>query len=146
MAQYLRTADKAGTDVRVDAGVPFRPRAWPRAAVSPDLWGWRLGWAQKWPAGRNDHINVLEARSCLQALKWRARTVAFCSCRYLHLVDSQVALGVLTKHRSSSNKLAQLVREWSALCIALDVYPILAYVHSELNPADAPSRQWGSKP
>ena len=147
VAYYLRTADKAGTDVRIDAGLPFRPRAWPRAAVSPDLWEWRLGHCKAWPPHQDSHINVLEAKSCLAALRWRCRKASFASCRYLHLIDSQVAIGVLTKHRSSSGRLKILVRQWSALCVARDVYPILCYVHSELNPADGPSRKkWGSDP
>lgn len=47
-------------------------------------------------------MTALEARAALQAFKWRHRNVQFFVCRFLHLVDNQSVLGVLSKCRSSS--------------------------------------------
>ena len=74
--------------------------------------------------------------------EWRLRNQAFGSCRALHLTDSQVALAVATKGRSSSKSLNRLLRKFAALQIAGGVWPLLAYVDSAKNPADGPSREY----
>ena len=137
---YLAAAERGGSDVRLDLGLPLRPRAWPRAAISPDLWRWRLGHCFRWVAGEASHINVLELRAALAAVRWKARCADFTKVRFLILVDSQVAAAVLTRCRSSSLKLKPHVKQWSALCLARGLYPAVAYVHTDLNPADKPSR------
>ena len=68
----------------------------------------------------------------------RARKVRNVSSVYAHLVDSQVALEMCTKQRTSSKLLQRVVRRANALCLAARLYPILVYVRSEINPADAP--------
>ena len=90
------------------------------------------------------HINELESQAILMELRARSRKVANFSTLYLHLVDSQVALGIFTKKRTSSRLLQRVIRRANALCLAAHLYPVLVYVRSELNPADAPSRGRGA--
>ena len=58
----------------------------------------------------------------------------------MHLYDSQVALGVHTKKRSSSHKLARVIRKSNSLELAAFLAPFFAYVRSSDNPADRPTR------
>ena len=91
------------------------------------------------------HINVLESVAVLVELKRRARAVTNFHSTYLHLVDSQVAIGVFTKKRSSSRMLQRVLRKANALCLAANLVPVFVYVRSELNPADRPSRRHDAK-
>ena len=87
-----------------------------------------------------EHINVLELRGLLHTLLWRCRKVSFQGSRWLHLLDSQVALSVATKGRSSSKALNNVLRRLAALQLASNSYMLLAYVAGPDNPADEPSR------
>eukprot|EP00971_Amphidinium_carterae_P315994 6281187-Amphidinium_carterae.2 len=42
VTEYLRIAEKNGSDVRLDVGLPFKPRAWPRASIPSHTWHWNL--------------------------------------------------------------------------------------------------------
>ena len=137
---FLRRMEFRGSDVRLDLGIFYRPDAAPRTSIDPSRWSWVV--AHSYPYRRGDHINILELRSILHALEWRSRVTSFHSCRFLHLSDSQVCLSVLTKGRSSSRRLNRLLRRIAALCVALDLLPLWAWVESRLNPADEPSRRY----
>jgi hypothetical protein len=142
---FLRVAERGGTDVRLDLGVPFRPKAWPRTGISTTLWNWRIIQGFPWH-DTSEHINVLEMRAFMNCLKWRTRKPGFISMRFMHLLDSQVCTAILTKGRSSSRKNRCVLRRISALLLACHLFPIYAFVHSEENPADIPSRwQWLAK-
>ncbi len=39
--EFLRQGDKGGTDVKLDVGIPFRIKAWPRAGFRPRLFRWK---------------------------------------------------------------------------------------------------------
>ena len=137
---YLRIAERGGSDVRLDLGIPFRPKAWPRAGIKPGLWKWKILHGYKWPEKGSQHINLLEMRAALNCLKWRTRHYSHRGVRFLHLLDSQVSVSILTRGRSSSLRLRFVLRRFNALALATGCYPLFAYVHSEDNPADAPSR------
>ena len=137
---FLRRMEFRGSDVRLDLGILYRPDAVSRTSIDPSRWSWVV--AHSYPYRRGDHINILELRSILHALEWRSRVTSFHSCRFLHLSDSQVCLSVLTKGRSSSRRLNRLLRRIAALCVALDLLPLRAWVESRLNPADEPSRRY----
>ena len=136
--QYLRRMEFRGSDVRLDLGVAYRPDAIIRTTVDPRRWVWKV--AQAWRWKRAEHINLLELRAILRTLEWRSRSSSFHSCRFLHLSDSQICLSVLVKGRSSSRKINRILRRICALCLALNLYPLWAWIASKLNPADAPSR------
>ena len=89
-----------------------------------------------------EHINVLELRALVHTVEWRLRRKNFNGTRFLHLADSQVTLAVAVKGRSSSHKMNRLLRRLGAMCTAAGLYPVLAWIESHLNPADAPSREY----
>ena len=136
--RFLHHLTYRGSDVHVDTGTPFRPDKLPREGIDPRQWDWKIikGW--KWSF--EDHINVLEMAALYQSLVWRMRSKRLFRKRFVHLVDSQVVLGIATKGRTSSKKLDGTLRKYNLLLLAAHSYPILGWVASRLNPADAPSR------
>ena len=141
MRPFLNGAKRKGTDVRLDTGVPFRPKAWPRSGVPARLWAWRIVHGYPWRESEAPpHINVLELLAYYNSLKWRARSTARHGTRFLALLDSQVVASIAARGRSSSRRLAPVLRRLNALCLAAGLYPIVAYVDTDDNPADVPSR------
>ena len=61
------------------------------------------------------HINELEMRAFLAAFKWRLRSSKNISTKFLHLLESQVSISVLVKHRSGSVRLNRVARKVDAL-------------------------------
>lgn len=132
-----------GTDVHVDTLSFYRPDRLPRSSVDARQWLWKVakGWRWKQP----DHINVLEMEALYQTVRWRARSNRLFRKRFLHLVDSQVVLGVAAKGRTSSRKLRRSLHKYNMLVLALHTFPLLGWVLSHLNPSDVPSR-WYEPP
>lgn len=114
-----------------------------RASVPSRLWIWRIiaGW--KWK-GAGEHINSLELRAILTAIRWRVEHQLHHGKRFIHLTDSLVCLHCLTRGRSSSLKLRRTMARVNALILASGVHPLWGYVHTDSNPADRPSR-WGRR-
>ncbi|CAK0897904.1 unnamed protein product, partial [Prorocentrum cordatum] len=136
----LRHADHRGSDVRLDIGLPFRAKVWPRAPIASDRWAWQTVLAHGWKR-QGRHINELELQEVLAALKWFARRADRHHSRLGILIDSQVVLSVCAKGRSSLRRLNHLVQRIDAQILACNLYPFYGYVTSKMNPADAPSRQ-----
>ena len=90
VSEYLRIAEKGGSDVRLDINVPFKPSAWPRAGAKTHLWNWGVVKGFPWKFQGKAHINHLELHGVFAALKWRTRKVDQQNVRFLHFVDSQV--------------------------------------------------------
>ena len=88
-----------------------------------------------------NHINYLEMRMVLQAIKWRARSKNAIGSRWLHLADSMVCNYVLSKGRTSSVMLQPLTREIAAHVLALNGLQLNGHVDSIENPTDAASRR-----
>ena len=128
--RFLRSADYRGSDVRLDTGQLCRPGRWPRESISPVKWIWYDVLAI--PYRMADHINKLELTMVVSTLKWRLRRPSALKTRFLHLVDSQVCLGVLTKGRSSSRKLLVTLRRANALTLLGQVYPLYGYIELSL--------------
>eukprot|EP00438_Fugacium_kawagutii_P018972 Skav207124 [mRNA] locus=scaffold1369:302986:308136:- [translate_table: standard] len=137
---YIRRQEYRGSDVRLDIGSLYRADAWPRATVCPGKWHWQTAHAYRF--SRPEHINLLELRTIIHTLEWRLRREHYGDCRSLRLSDSQVALAVSVKGRSSSRAINRLLKRYAALQVAGGVHPLLAWIESELNPADAPSRKY----
>lgn len=114
-----------------------------RASVPAKMWKWGViaGW--KWRHG-SEHINSLELRAVLTTLRWRIEKQKQVGCRMVHLVDSLVCLHALSRGRSSSRKLRRTMARVNALVLAGNVQVVWAYVHTDDNPADRPSR-WGQR-
>ena len=113
-----------------------------RASVPARLWKWRVVAGWKWSS--KEHINSLELRATLTALKWRVQYRGQLRHRFLHLVDSLVVLHCLARGRSSSKKLRSSLSRINALLLCSSSQALWGYVHTEQNPADKPSR-WGRK-
>ena len=109
-----------------------------RASVPSKLWRWRIvtGWTWR---GQPEHINCLEMRAILTAIKWRICHHHHVGTRLLHLTDSLVALRCLSRGRSSSRKLRRVVCRTNALLLAGSCQALWGYVHTDQNPADKPS-------
>ena len=73
-------------------------------------------------------------------LRWRSRKASLLGSKFLHLLDSQVNIGVLTKGRSRSYSINFVTRRCNALTLAAFFHPVYAFVRSEVIPADEPSR------
>ena len=110
-----------------------------RASVPSRLWKWRVVTGWKWKFGK-EHINHLELRAVLTTLKWRLEKLHHTGCRMVHLTDSLVCLHVLSRGRSSSRKLRRTMARVNSLLLAGNVQVAWAYVHTDDNPADRPSR------
>ena len=142
-----------GTDVLLQADTePVRSHDRLRTSVPARLWKWKTacGWAWRSPqSGCREHINRLELRAVLTAVKWRTLKARQRGKRFLHLVDSLVSLHVVNKGRSSSRKLRAITKRLTAWLLLSANFCILGYVDTGQNPADAPSRRshkrkWGS--
>ena len=143
VSAFVRRQEYRGSDVRLDIGSLYRPDSFPRGSVNPNKWIWHT--AHHWPFKREEHINLLELRALIHTFEWRLRKSAFGDCRPLHLTDSQVALSVSVKGRSSSRRLNNLLKKFAVLQVGGGIFPLLAWVESEANPADAPSRIYEKK-
>ena len=111
-----------------------------RASIPSNLWRWRVICGWRW-RGDPEHINGLELRAVLTALRWRFARKGWLNTRFLRMVDSQVCLHSLARGRSSSRKLRRTLLRINALLLASGSHGIWTYVHTELNPADKPSRR-----
>ena len=109
-----------------------------RASIPSNLWKWRTicGWRRR---GDKEHINGLELRAVLTALKWRFARKGWLNTRFLHLVDSQVCLRALARGRPSSRKLRRTPLRINALFLASGSHGIWTY-------GPKPSRQAKSAP
>ena len=116
VSQFVRRQEYRGCDVRLDVGLLYRPEAYPRTSIDPRRWAWVE--AHAYPFLLSEHINVLELRALLLAFEWRSRRASWGDKRMLHLTDSQVALAVACKGRSSSKALNRILRRFAALQLA----------------------------
>ena len=110
-----------------------------RASVPSKLWKWRTVAGWRWSPAK-EHINVLEMRATLTALKWRIERRKCLHSKFVHLLDSLVCLHSLSRGRSSSRKLKRSLLRINSLLLATHSQAVWAYVHTKDNPADAPSR------
>ena len=136
--EFLRIGDKGGSDVRLDLGVPFRIKAWPRSGLRSHLFHWRVIHGYTWR--HSAHINVLELQAVVNSMQWRLRRTERFRKRVLHLVDNQVVASVLAKGRTSSQRLHKALNKLHALCLAGGLYLSIGYVNTHDNPSDIPSR------
>lgn len=114
-----------------------------RASVPGRLWRWKVVTGWKW-RGNKEHINVLEMRAILTAIRWRVEKKRNRRLRFIHLTDSLVCLHSLSRGRSSSRKLRRTICRINALLLVSGCQPFWGYIHTDQNPADKPSR-WGAK-
>ena len=138
LAQAIyRRADHKGCDVRLDISSPFRA-AKAREGIDTRRWVWVHPLSVPWETKL--HINCLELQALFMGLRWRLRTTSLLGSRLIFLLDSQVAMSVAAKGRSSSKQLNRILRRFNAYVLATFSQPCFAFVNTHLNPADGPSR------
>ena len=130
--------------MRVTLETSLRPGGWPRAETPAHWWRWKVAFAMRWQLDK-EHINILELRAALATLRWRTRQRRFQGMRVIHLIDSAVVIGVLTKRRSSNALLRHLVARANAIELASGTHVMYAFTRSTHNPADKPSRSFGKR-
>ena len=118
----------------------MRPNQWPRRFIDPAKWSWYPILSH--PYRDAEHINILEVRAAHLMLRWRSRTPVRIGTRFFHLLDSQVALAVLCKGRSSSRQMNRLLKRIGALTVAAGFLPAWGYCMSQWNPSDKGSRRY----
>eukprot|EP00438_Fugacium_kawagutii_P007570 Skav230247 [mRNA] locus=scaffold1266:12488:17642:+ [translate_table: standard] len=111
-----------------------------RASLPSTLWSWRTICGWQW-RGSKEHINVLELRAVLCALRWRICKQRIRNHKFIHMIDSLVCLHSLTRGRTSSRKMRRTLCKINALLLLSRNSGVWAYVHTSSNPADAPSRR-----
>jgi hypothetical protein len=111
---------------------------------SADLWkfqidaNWRTIVATRWRA--SEHINSLEARALLTAIRWVVSFPAAVNTRVQVFSDSNVVIGSVMKGRSSAPILLRRLRSVAALVLSYGLRLRMRWIPSEYNPADVPSR------
>eukprot|EP00971_Amphidinium_carterae_P348421 6490479-Amphidinium_carterae.1 len=108
-------------------------------------WEWREVFGAAW-SQHDEHINTLELRAVTLAVRARMRKPYQQGHRFLHLVDSLVVMGALSKGRSSSSSLRNECRKIAAILLATNSFITLGFVRTHNNPADKPSRRAGMSP
>ena len=114
-----------------------------RASVPAKLWKWKVVSGWRWTRGK-EHINSLELRAILNAVRWRIEHCQQLGKRLLHLTDSLVCLHALTRGRTSSRRLRGSMARINALVLCSGSQFVWGYVSTDSNPADKPSR-WGGR-
>eukprot|EP00438_Fugacium_kawagutii_P003614 Skav205175 [mRNA] locus=scaffold1525:127953:129509:- [translate_table: standard] len=141
--EIMRQGDRGGTDIRLDVGIPFRFKAFPRAGLRTSFFAWRVIHGYKWR--HTSHINCLELQAVINSLNWRLRKIGAHRKRVLHLVDSQVVASVIAKGRTSSFRLRKGIQKLNCLLVASGIRISVGYCHTSDNPADLPSRWANNK-
>lgn len=117
--------------------------AWgPQNVALWDQISWRQVVAHRWVTrGTTYHINVLEAKALVLAVRHMGRSERTRGKRIIAFLDSTVALGALAKGRSTSHRLNRPCRKFAAYSITADVDVLLYWVPTSHQPADAASRR-----
>jgi hypothetical protein len=89
---------------------------------------------------RQEHINSLEMRAAILAIRWALSCADSMESRILLFVDSAVAYFIMRKGRSSSSHLNVTQRRLAAHTLATGLSIVPCWVPSANNPADEPSR------
>ena len=130
-----------GTDVRLSNQAPMIASDFCRRTVDPTMWSWKVVMSHKRPG----HITLLELVAILDLLKRQSRTNEWHSSNVLVLVDNQAVIAVLAKGRSSARQLQGPLRRVASLMLMGHFRLLVAWVMSEWNPADGPSRWVGRR-
>lgn len=101
---------------------------------------WKTLMAVRWRDA--EHINTLEFRALLIALRRLLRVPERRAVWQPLFTDSSVVWGVVAKGRSSSRSLLPLSRRLAALLLAGDLRAALAWISTRWMPADEPSRKF----
>ena len=104
-------------------------------------WKWATVISSRW--NHANHVNSLKLQAHLASLRWRTRTPQCVAVRSFHVLDSQVALSILTKGPSSSLRFCRVVNKCNAPCLTASYTTLLGYSRTAEHPADRASRAHG---
>ena len=135
----LTKVNHTGSDVRISTGDVLNPRAFPRQGAEASWWNWEPVFHCRW--GNQEHINSLELRAIVLAVRYHISRRAAVSTRIFHLTDSYVCMSVIGKGRSGSKKLAFVLKQLNSMLLASDLYLVIGHVESSQNPTDEASRR-----
>ena len=93
--ELLKHVKHTGSELRRDPLSSDHPHVWPCRSIDPRWWRWRVIISHPWLSGHAEHINKLEARSVLKAIRWRVRRPDRLNQKFFHLTDSAVVIGIL---------------------------------------------------
>jgi len=94
------------------------------------------------PWQRPEHINTFELRAADAAVRWMLSSSDPTRKRFVILSDSMVAVGSLSKGRSSAPPVLRRLRVTAAALLASGVQLHCHWIPSAANPADGPSRDF----
>ena len=92
--------------------------------------------------GRSHNTNVLEISAFLVELRRRTRVTSQLQKKFVNITDSRVMFHVLTKGRSSSERLNRIARRIGAVSMVSQVYAHHLWTISKWNFADHASRRF----
>ena len=134
----LTKTNHTGSDIRLTTGEIMNPRAVVRQSICAEWWDWKPLFRFRWQS--YEHINSLELRTILQAIRYHVSHRHCSHVRLCHVTDSYVCMSIIAKGRTSSKLLAQTLRRINAYLLAFGIYCILGHVESSQNPTDEASR------
>ena len=134
LREMARRTSIRGTDVRLLLGDNQAESPYPAYR-----WMWHEVLAYAWKESR--HINEGEVGAFNVLLRRRCKDPAKHELRYLHVVDSMVSRGAISKGRSPSRGMNRLLRQTAALLLGSDQYPLVPWTISRWNFADGASRR-----
>ena len=97
-----------GSDIKITTGDVLCPKSIPRQSVEAAWWNWKPSFKVKWK--NFEHINVLELRAILLAVRYQIAHLGVTHMRLFHVADSFVAMSVVAKGRSGSRQLNAVLR------------------------------------
>lgn len=100
-AHISRFVNHTGSDVAISAGTIYNRKAQNHASLRADWWTWKILFCTRWQF--EDHINYLEMKMIVQALRWRSRFPEAVGSRFFHLGDSMVCNYILGPPLNYSN-------------------------------------------
>ena len=134
----LSKTNHTGSDVRISTGEFLNPKAVVRQSIEASWWKWEHLFNYKWKL--SEHINVLELRTILHAIRYHIMHLKACHLRVFHVTDSYICMSVISKGRTSSRQLSRVLKKVNALLLAFGIHCIISHVESTDNPTDEASR------
>ena len=140
----LTRTNHTGSDVKISTGEVLNPKAATRQSIEESWWNWDHVFQVKWQV--QQHINVLELRAIMLAVKYHILNLKKSHARIFHITDSYICMSVVSKGRSGSRQFNKVLRQLNAYLLGFGIYIIIAPVESSENPTDNVSREMALRP
>ena len=116
----------------------LNPKTAVRQSVQADGWKLERLFRFKWKSP--EHINSLELRAILQAIRFYTSHFHVTHTRIFHVTDSYVCMRIVAGGRAGSRLLGRTLKKINAFLLGFGLYVVLAHVESTENPTDEASR------